>query len=219
MRRAVRRILVAVTFSVTKRLGLKPSWRLLHVMADPWDNARPAEQTRYRATNELLTKAFGHINSILEIGSGEGYQTAHLVKVAHEVVGLEYAAIAVGRASSRVPGARFVLGSANDLSRLHGRTFDVVIAAEVLFYADNVPDALAQMERHATRGCVVSTIAKESPKVMPHVLRRPGVETTTFTAEGCTWDVAWWVPAGAGAAAARGAGLDAAAGKGEQASL
>jgi 2-polyprenyl-3-methyl-5-hydroxy-6-metoxy-1,4-benzoquinol methylase len=179
-------------FTVPMRLGRGPRFDVLHLIPDPWNNAGRADQARYRMTTRLILAEFGQPSSILEIGAGEGYHTEHLTEMCDRVVGVELDERARRRAIAAVRDATFVSGTANDLSRVPTGTFDVVIAAEVLFYAANVRSALALMTERAARGCVVTTVDFESSKVMPHVLDLPGVEHQSFNAHGLTWDVAWW---------------------------
>jgi len=166
---------------------------LAYRIRDPWKLDSDGERTRYAETNRHLELAFGRVESLLELGCGEGYQTEVLGRVAKHVTGLDVSPTAVARARERLPGAEFAVGDlfAQPWSGEEGR-FDVVVACEVLYYLRDVPRTLDAMERLARRGCLVTYFTPAERRVGAHVAARPGLERATFRHGEVEWTVAWW---------------------------
>jgi len=53
---------------------------------------------------------FGRVSSLLEIGCGEGHQSAQLQLVCDRLTGLDVSGRAVKRARGRCPGGEFLVG-------------------------------------------------------------------------------------------------------------
>lgn len=161
---------------------------------DPWKLDSEGERHRYAETNRFLRQAFGDgVNSLLEIGCGEGYQTEALARVARSVTGIDVSPTAIGRARERLPGVSFAAGDLFSQPWVgeDGR-FEVVVACEVLYYLADVPRTLDTMERLASRGCLVTYFSPAERRVGAHVAARPGVERASFRHGEVEWTVAWW---------------------------
>jgi SAM-dependent methyltransferase len=164
----------------------------LYRLADPWDMKGAREQHRFAETNRLLRAAFGDIGTLLEIGCGEGHQTQHLARVASDVTGIDVSRRAVARARLAVPDADFEVTQLSR-SRLAQRKapFDVVVAAEVLYYMRDVAAVLPQMERLG-RGCFVTYYGDHAERLDALVDRHCAAETARMAYDGVTWTVRWW---------------------------
>src|SRR4051812_34342504 len=71
---------------------------MLYRVRDPWNLDSPREHFRFEETNRLITREFGHVPNLLELGCGEGYQSRHLEKVCDRLHGCDISANAVERA-------------------------------------------------------------------------------------------------------------------------
>jgi hypothetical protein len=115
----------------------------LYEKADPWNLASPDEATRFAATNAIIAEHVPHCETLLEIGSGEGFQTRELLRVAKHVTGIEGSATALSRARDNVPDATFIIGDfGRDIPALQGQHCDLATLCEVLYYIDNPQAAL-----------------------------------------------------------------------------
>lgn len=107
---------------------------------DPWGlRSSPFTQYRYLALLERIA-AFTPCQTLLDVGCGEGLFTRYLTGVATNVVGIDLSATAIERARHNVPRADFCCVALQDFTP--DRTFDVVVAAEMLYYADDIERAL-----------------------------------------------------------------------------
>lgn len=140
----------------------------LYLTEDPWELASPREHQRFALTNALIMKIAPDCGTLLEIGSGEGEQTAHLLKVAGGVTGIEVSQAAVKRARCAAPDAEYLVGCAEDAADLlAGRRFDIVTACEMLYYAPDPGRVLDSLKSLASR-ILVTTYDKRTRSVAAH---------------------------------------------------
>ena len=78
---------------------------LLYVVEDPWRMESAREQARFAWTNGLIAAEFSPLETMLEIGSGEGHQSQHLSRLCARHFGIDVSARAVRRALRRRPAA------------------------------------------------------------------------------------------------------------------
>jgi len=143
---------------------------------DPWDlRASPFTQYRYLALLERLV-AFTPCRSLLDVGCGEGLFTRYLTGVASTVVGIDLSPTAIARARQHVPRADFRCVSLQEFAP--GERFDVVVAAEMLYYADDVEHALDSLG--ALGDVVVVSYARARAAQIEARLRHAGPVTSTF---------------------------------------
>jgi SAM-dependent methyltransferase len=144
----------------------------LYVAEDPWALSAPAEQERFERTNAIIASVAPDCRSLLELGSGEGYQTVHLVKVADRVTSLDVSRRAIRRAKRRAPAARFLKGRAEDLPALFkGERFDLVTACEMLYYAADPARILAAAQSLAP-AVLATNYARFEPELAPQFAGR-----------------------------------------------
>ena len=189
-----RRLWVRVALHRMSRNDLRDRLEFAYLVTDPWKLDSAKEHARFSATNEHIQRAFGaELESILEIGSGEGLQSRYLATLCRQLTGIEVSSRAVERAKVAVPTASFLAGDllAQPWAGERHR-FDVVVACEVLYYLPDVPAALAAMRRLARRGCLVTYFVDEEERVGAFVRAVPGAQFAEIQAEGQTWIVAWW---------------------------
>lgn len=180
------------------RLGLwfRPSpyrrMERLYLLEDPWRLASPREHERFTMTNAMIAKIAPDCASLLEIGSGEGEQTAHLLKVAGSVTGIEVSEAAVTRARGATPDAEYLIGCAEDAGRLlGGRRFDIVTACEMLYYAPDAARVLDALKRLAPR-ILVTAYDKRAQDLVSHFQGTGWSRLEDMVVDGTRWHCHLW---------------------------
>lgn len=165
---------------------------LAYSIEDPWNMNSAGEAARFEATNRIIAREFGELDSVLELGCGEGHQSAYLARVAKRVYGVDVSEKAVERARQRVPGAEFAAADifsqpwADSVPR-----FDLVTACEVLYYLSDVEATLARMSELG-RNCLVTIFAPAARRVGPQLDRIDGLKKDWIWHGGTVWLVCWW---------------------------
>jgi len=163
----------------------------LYVMDDPWNMASPSERYRFAETNRLILQNFGKVDTILEIGCGEGHQSLYLRELCNRLVGLDVSYIAVKRARRRCPRGEFLVGDVFCQEIYAQAPFDLVVGCEVLYYMEDVPAALRQMQALG-RNNFVTYFSGEIKKMDLQVLSLPGATSDVIEFENSRWSAAWW---------------------------
>lgn len=169
---------------------------LLYRLHDPWNMESDRERFRFEETSRILRRALvdpaERVESILEIGCGEGHQSAHLAPLCRSLTGIDISATAVRRARERLPESIFESGDllAKPWAAETDR-FDVVTAFEVLYYVKDMDGFLATMSRLG-RSCIVSYYEPSAPVVEPFLAAMPVEGRERFRFEDVEWRVAWW---------------------------
>lgn len=163
-----------------------------YLLEDPWKLSSAREGERFRLTNRLITQIVPGCNTLLEIGSGEGLQTAHLRAVARHVTGIEVSPVAAERAQATVPEADFLVGRAEDAAKLVGkRRFDLITACEILYYAPDVPQILATLQGLAPR-ILVTNYEKRARKLAAHFEAPGWTRLDDLVVENTRWRCHLW---------------------------
>jgi 2-polyprenyl-3-methyl-5-hydroxy-6-metoxy-1,4-benzoquinol methylase len=160
----------------------------IYAEENPWHLDSPREQHRFRKTNEILLREFGHVHSIIEFGCGEGFQTEFLMKTADTIFGVDASQKAIERARKRLPSMRFEQGRIEN----YFGTYDVATAFETLYYVpeDELPLALANLEKSGKRR-MVSYVRKHA--ALDSFVLKPGVQGEVISfPDGVEIQVAWW---------------------------
>lgn len=165
---------------------------LAYRISDPWNMESELERMRFERTNEIIGRNFPACNSILEIGCGEGHQTAYFQRLCASVYGLDVSETAVARARERVPTAQFATGDifSQPWGRQKGK-FELVVACEVLYYISDIEKTLREMN-YLGRACMVTIFAPGIPRVGPFLENQPGIQKDWFGGRGAQWVVAYW---------------------------
>lgn len=169
---------------------------LLYRLNDPWNMASDRERYRFEETSRILRRALvspaERVESILEIGCGEGHQSEHLAPLCRSLSGIDISPTAVGRARQRLPGASFTAGDllAQPWAAQRNR-FDIVTAFEVLYYVKDMARVLETMSTLG-RACIVSYYEPSAALVEPPLAAMPVEGRERFRFEDVEWRVAWW---------------------------
>jgi len=158
----------------------------LYFIRDPWAIDTPGELPRIQTTNDAVQKAFGHVDTMLEVGAGEGVQSQHLAKLCNHLTGIDVSPRAIARARKRAarhfPGATFNPGDLGSQPWAdEADKFDVVVAAEVLYYMSDPKAFLDRITRLAKRGWLLTNYAMNDAKLGPLVRNDPRIQMGTIT--------------------------------------
>ncbi len=164
----------------------------LYALEDPWDMATAREQHRFEKTNEFLLTQVPQIKSLLEIGCGEGHQTAVFNRVAEQVFGLDVSKSAITRAQLACPDAAYAIGDITTTKIPEDwPKFEVVAACEVIYYMRDIPKALDAMEA-AGSAVLVTYYDHYRAMLDPIILSRPGVVQQRIAYQDTNWTAAFW---------------------------
>jgi 2-polyprenyl-3-methyl-5-hydroxy-6-metoxy-1,4-benzoquinol methylase len=166
-----------------------------YAVVDPWKMASEREQLRFAETNRILRERLiapaAQVESILEIGCGEGHQSEHLARLCRQLTGIDVVPTAIARASVRLPGAALIAGDLHAQPWIeNGRTFDIVTACEVLYYLEDIPRMLRAMSRLG-RACLVTHL-RPSTRVARALAEMPIAGSHTFADQDVAWEAVWW---------------------------
>ena len=169
---------------------------LAYKVRDPWKMESEQEQFRFEETNRIVHRALiapaPKLGSILEIGCGEGHQSAALAQLCDRLTGIDVSPTAVERARKRVPGGTFTAGDlfAQPWVNERGR-YDLVTAFEVLYYLSDIPRTLRAMSLLG-KACVVSYFGPSARVVEAPLMAMPILGRDTFKFGDVEWRIAWW---------------------------
>jgi 2-polyprenyl-3-methyl-5-hydroxy-6-metoxy-1,4-benzoquinol methylase len=165
----------------------------LYLMKDPWGLRTPRQEVRFEETNRILTREFGRVGTLLEIGCGEGLQTRHLQRVCDELYGLDVSARAVARAKKRCPEATLLTGNFMSGARFAKapELFDVVVACEMLYYIREVALAVQRMT-DLGRSCLVTYFDGARERLDKELSFIPFAGREEIRHEERVWSVVWW---------------------------
>ncbi|WP_162161298.1 class I SAM-dependent DNA methyltransferase [Afipia birgiae] len=159
---------------------------------DPWGMESPRELFRFGETNNLIRTHLGCPNRILELGCGEGHQSAELLKISNHLFGMDVSSRAVARARTRCPTATFAVGDITSTQiEKQWVPFDLVVACEVLYYMKDVPAALAAMQRLG-KACFVSFVDSRRERLEPLIAAIPHVSWHRIEFQDLGWTAVWW---------------------------
>jgi SAM-dependent methyltransferase len=164
----------------------------LYRVADPWQMHSAKEQARFAWTNEIISSRWPSLDSVLEIGCGEGHQSQHLVKLCRRLYGLDVSARAVRRARRRCPDGKFIAGDAFTLgfAEMPPRV-DLVVACEVLYYVQDIPRFIERTSQLG-RDCLVTYYQGQSETLEPHFAALADCGREHFRFDGVEWTARWW---------------------------
>jgi SAM-dependent methyltransferase len=164
----------------------------LYMFGDPWKLDSPGEHFRFQETARIIREKIGQrFGSILEIGCGEGLQTAYLAPLADRIVGLDPSAHAIKRANARhIPNAAFAVGDLDSYATKPDTRFDLVTACEVLYYMKDFEHACENLNKVA-RTCLVTYFKGAYERLDPCFAGKNFRSEIIKNAE-CEWKAVFW---------------------------
>ena len=163
-----------------------------YALEDPWNLNSALEMSRFVWTNQVIQDHFGALDSVLEIGCGEGHQTSYLQRLFRNTHGLDVSARAIERAQRRLPSAQFAVADLahQPWGEARGR-FDLVTACEVLYYVSDIDATLDRMS-HLGKHCLVTVFAPAAPRVWGALRERIGKRRDWHCFDRTVWVAGWW---------------------------
>ena len=162
-----------------------------YLVDDPWRMSDPSEIYRFTETNRLIIENFGRVDTLLEIGCGEGHQSLYLRQVCDRMIGLDVSARAVERARSRCPQDEFLIGDIFSKEVDDLTPFDLVVANEVLYSMIDTPEVLQRMQK-LSRNNFVTYHSGQMANLDPQVLSLSGVNSEIIEFKDTRWRATWW---------------------------
>lgn len=107
--------------------------KLFEISPDSWN----FQKSKYEANRFKLMKSFVESikpNTVLEIGCAEGDFTKILSGICRNLLATDISRIALDRAKKVNPGVKFILSDFTEDKSLLSKSFDLVVASEVLYY-------------------------------------------------------------------------------------
>lgn len=151
-----------------------------------------SEKFRFEETNRLIRTHIGPVNTMLEIGCGEGHQTSRLADLGSKLFAIDISGRAIERAKRRCPKAMFGVGDVFSAPILGSvPRFDLVVACEVLYYMRDVPAVLARMEQLG-RSCFVTYVDAQRLELASVLDQMPRRQTAEFGHNQIIWHAVWW---------------------------
>jgi SAM-dependent methyltransferase len=164
----------------------------LYKLENPWSMDSLVDQARCQQTNELITREFGHVGRLFELGSGEGHQSCWLLRVCDNLYGREISTRAVIRARKRCPEATFTIGDlGTSLDEAEKDPFDLVVACEVLYYMSDPQAAVARLSSMG-RACLVTYFHTQQERIEREVTFPAGANRSTIRHADVFWNAVWW---------------------------
>lgn len=164
----------------------------LYAVPDPWNMTAPSEQRRFEMTNTLIAQRSSVLDTILEVGCGEGHQSEHLKTLCTRLDGVDVSDRAVERARQRVPGCRFGVGTLQSMPwSIPDGGYDLVVACEVLYYISDVAGAVRRMSELG-RACLITFFAPAARVVVPQLGALHEAERGWFFHDPYPWLWMYW---------------------------
>jgi SAM-dependent methyltransferase len=164
----------------------------LYRVEDPWQMRSAREQARFGWTNEVIARHLAPLDTILEIGCGEGHQSQYLARQCRQLYGIDVSARAIGRARQRCRTAKFAVGELFSFAfDTMPAEADLVVACEMLYYVRDIPRFLARISRLG-RACLVTYYRGQAARLDPHLAALDGCGRAEFRFEGTEWVAVWW---------------------------
>jgi hypothetical protein len=165
--------------------------KALYTAPDPWNLTSEKEQYRFDATNRAILEFIGPVESLLELGCGEGHQSSSFLNVSKSLTGIDISQLAISRAIKRCPTAQFLV-SESGLSELGTDSrYDLATACEVLYYVKDVASILNQMQS-ISEWCLVTYYTRHAAALDPYFREKQGIMSLTIHHDDTTWQLHCW---------------------------
>lgn len=140
------------------------------------DFRNPNFENHFRVYKFLRQLSVG--KSVLDVGCGTGYGTAHLAEVAKETTGIDISRMAVKLARKRYPAAKFLQMDAHHLD-FPAESFDLIVSTENFEHLKDQGAHLRQLPR-VIRSEGLCFIATPNPEMFVGIHNPYHVKENTF---------------------------------------
>jgi len=186
--RKVSKKLFSVMSKVTWHYG---AFDLNYFTQNPWCFDSGDEQFRFIRTNQILSEHLRNIRNILEIGSGEGHQTAYLSKLSPKITGIDISWIATKRARTALPRCQFLREDFLKISKkFKSQSYQLVTAFEVLYYVN--PTKLFEEMDRIGENCVVTYFDSIREDTLSSILKKYNPTVRKIQFESSQWSIYFW---------------------------
>jgi SAM-dependent methyltransferase len=163
----------------------------LYIAEDPWNMGSLSQQHRFSETNKIILDNFGKVNSLLEIGCGEGHQSVYLQAICKKLIGIDVSRRAIERARRRCPGSQFLVGDVYNEKLNDIGPFDLIVACEVLYYLKDL-DSVLERIRSLSHNGLITYYKRMARKLDSSILTIPGAMTELIEFDSRSWRAIWW---------------------------
>jgi SAM-dependent methyltransferase len=162
----------------------------LYMVEDPWRMGSAKEQARFAWTNRLIAAHLSPLDTILEIGCGEGHQSQYLSPLCNRLYGIDVSPRAVRRARRRCPAGSFEVGDPFTFGSPNAQPLDLVVACEMLYYVKDIPRFLQRIACLG-RACLVTYYEGHAKTLDPHFATL-NCRRENFHFDDTSWTAVWW---------------------------
>jgi len=188
----LRRLWTKLTLHGVHYSGSKHRLDALYALNDPWNMSTEREQHRFRAVSDVISTCFQPIDSILEVGCGEGHQSQWLEPLCNRLLGVDVSSRAIARATTRCPNSTFVVEDIfNNSSQVVQTHFDLVVACEILYYLRD-PDAAIRTISQLGTHKLITYYDRHSDVFDTAFSRIPQHNRASSRFGDTVWHIVWW---------------------------
>lgn len=181
-----------VRWASRRAAGRSNEFDTLYLLENPWHLNLAKEQARFAWTNGIVSAHFPRLDTLLEIGCGEGHQSQYLSRFCSRLYGIDLSRRAVKRARARCPNSSFTVGDPLAFSFANiPPTIDLVVACEVLYYVEDVPRLIERLSQLG-RACLVTYYQGQAEQLDPHFSRLANCKREQFRFDDTEWNAVWW---------------------------
>lgn len=163
----------------------------LYLMPDPWDLAGGAERERFQVLNQIIKNAHFPTGNVLELGCGEGENTAFLSQLCQNLDALDISGRAINRAKSKNIKANFFQANLIDFLKSNSRQYDLIIACEVLYYLKDIKQVLELMNQQG-KNIIVTFFDGEASQMAAHFTKIKNINYQVIQGKENKWHAYWW---------------------------
>jgi 2-polyprenyl-3-methyl-5-hydroxy-6-metoxy-1,4-benzoquinol methylase len=163
--------------------------RRAYLTRDPWNLS--SEATRFESTNRIILENLPPLETLLELGCGEGHQSEYLLRTCRRFRGIDVCSAAVDRARTRIPKGEFAVEDFERTALRSGGRYSLVTACEMLYYLQDIPSAINRMAELG-EWCLITFFKPRASQLERHLkpLRHARRDVISFGRK--EWIAVWW---------------------------
>ena len=163
------------------------AFRTAYIVPDPHNLKSAQAAYRFARTNQIIQENFGRVHRLLEIGCAEGRQSQHLMQLCDTLHGIDVSPRALSRARERCPTCQF---SCENIFSIR-ESFDLVVAAEVLYYMSDIPAVINHMNTVGSH-CLITYYEPYADRLDRYFADIPGARGEVLQYKNTRWKAVWW---------------------------